>query len=62
MDYTTKVVMKDRVHDGKEPIVHIERIRCAPIRRMQTKLRSFLVKNNPRLQGDMSRKVSDGDE
>ena len=62
VDCTTRVVMRDRVHDGKEPIVHVEKIRCAPIRRMQTKLRSFLVKNNPRLQGDMSHQGSDEEE
>ena len=58
LDYTTKVVMKDRIHDGREPIVLVEKMRCAPIRRMQTKLRAFLVSNNPRLQADMSHQVS----
>ena len=62
VDYTTRVVMKDRIHDGKEPIVHVEKIRCAPIRRTQTKMKSFLSKNNPRLQGDMSHRASDADE
>ena len=52
LDYSTRVMQKDRVHDGEEPIVHIEKIRCAPVPRRQTKMMSFLSANNARLRGE----------
>ena len=60
LQFTTDVAKKDWVNEGGEEIVRLEKIRCEPIKRKQTKIKNFLAANNQRLQGNMQR--DDGDE
>ena len=65
LDFTTIVVPKDRVHCGEKAVVHIEKIKCEPKPKRQTKMVGFLASNNRRLQGDMSggaKKIGDKGE
>ena len=45
LDYTTTVVKKDRVHNGSDEVVHVERMRSIPIPKKQTMLTKWLAKN-----------------
>ena len=54
LDYTTRVMPRDRIHNGDEEIVHFEKMSWAPVKRRQTKMLGFLRANHPSLRGKCS--------
>ena len=45
IDYTTTVVPKDRVHNGVDEIVHLERMRSIPVPKKQSLLTKWIAAN-----------------